>query len=125
MVNSVSIIKIKHGCTEFYKSYPKFENINFDGEQEIKYNYDWLEKENSIDKLNPIRLKNDKKVWVKSIKGLNLSDILIIKNWIHYANLIGDNSYKIVCENNIKNSFLSKVLENQLSFRKEDLISIN
>ena len=31
---------------------------------------------------------------VSSLRGLNLSDILIIKNWINYAFIIGDDSYK-------------------------------
>ena len=28
------------------------------------------------------------------MRGINLADVLIIKNWINYAKLIGDNSYK-------------------------------
>ena len=112
-------IIIKHGCSEFYKSYPKFEKINFDNDQEIKYNKDWDKIEKKIDKEEPVRLDVDKKVWSKSIQGVNLSDILIIKNWINYADAIGDQSYKIFYDKTIKNNFITKILQSQLNFRKK------
>jgi tetratricopeptide (TPR) repeat protein len=114
-------IVIKHGCSEFYKSYPKFEDINFNGEQEMRYKKDWQEKEDIIDKRDLVRLKTDKKIRGESLKGINLSDILIIKNWINYANVIGDYSYKKIYEREIKPSFINKVLQSQLIFRKKDL----
>ncbi len=114
-------IEIKHGCTEYYKSFPKFENINMNGEQEMQYDKSWNTKEISVDKLEPLRSELDKKVWVESIKGINLSDILIIKNWIHYASFIGDNSYKEIYDNKIKDSFINNILRNQLNFRINNL----
>ena len=54
-------IEIKHGCTEYYKSYPKFKNINFDGEQDFAYHQNWQEKEDLIDKSEPTRSENNKK----------------------------------------------------------------
>ena len=50
--------------------------------------------ENTIDQLEPIRSEKNKKILIQSSKGINLSDILIIKNWISYAFIIGDHSYK-------------------------------
>ena len=117
-------VVIKHGCSEFYKSYPKFEKINFNGEQEIKYKNYWQEKEDIIDKRNPIRLKADEKIRGESLKGINLSDILIIKNWINYADAIGDYSYKQIYEKKIKPSFINKILQSQLTFRKKELLNI-
>ena len=73
-------ISIKHGCSEFYKSYPKFKSID----NEMKYNEEWLIKENLIDSRTPIRDKKDRKIWGEYLQGLNLSDILIIFNWINY-----------------------------------------
>ena len=61
----------------------------------------------------------------QSIKGINLSDILILNNWILYSQIIGDESYKKVYDNKIENNFLNKFLENQLEFRKEELKIIN
>jgi tetratricopeptide (TPR) repeat protein len=114
-------IMIKHGCSEFYRIYPKFENINYHGEQEIIYNQDWEEKENIIDNVEPIRINVDKKVWQASLKGLNLSDVLIIKNWISYANTIGDFTYKRIYEKDIKNSsYVKNILIDQLQFRKDN-----
>ena len=63
----------------------------------------------------------DKKILKKSIEGINLSDILIINNWISYAQIIGDESYKKVYDKKIENVFVNKFLENQLEFRKKEL----
>ena len=113
-------IEIKHGCTEYYKNYPQFKKINFNGEQEFSYNEQWEEKENLIDKQEPVRSKINKKIFLESLQGINLSDILIIKNWINYANLIGDNSYKKIYDKELEVSFINDVLHNQLDFRKNN-----
>ena len=118
-INLLSIL-IKHGCTEFYKSYPKFEKINFNGDQEMKYDENWIEKENIIDSRDPFRMELDKKVWTKSINGINLSDILIINNWINYANTIGDYSYKRIFGKEIKHTLINKILSNQKEFRRKE-----
>ena len=104
-------IEIKHGCTEYYKSYPKFKKINFNGEQEFSYNKHWEEKEKFIDKQEPIRSKINKKILLESIRGINLSDILIIKNWINYASLIGDTSYKKIYNKKLEANFLKRSIK--------------
>ena len=114
-------IEIKHGCTEYYNSYPKFKKINFEGEQEFNYNESWHKQENIIDKLEPIRSKENKKILIQSSNGINLSDILIIKNWISYAYIIGDHSYKKIYKNQIGASFLNNILQNQINFRVKEL----
>ncbi len=113
-----SEITIKHGCSEYYKTFPKFKNINFKGDQEFQYDEMWKEKEILIDSLEPTRSQMDKKVLINTTKGLNLSDILIIKNWINYAEYIGDESYKKIYNQNIKDNFIKDILKNQLNFRK-------
>ena len=113
-------ISIKHGCSEFYQSYPEYEKINFDGEQIMKYNENWYKKEKLIDEKFPKRDDKDKKIWGTYLKGLNLSDVLIINNWINYAYIIGDFSYKKICEKTIKPNFLNKILENQIEFRRNN-----
>ena len=107
-------ITIKHGCSEFYKSYPEFKNID----NEMKYKEEWLIKEKLIDDRTPVRKEEDKKIWGKYLQGLNLPDILIIFNWINYAHLIGDLSYKKIFEKEIRPNFLNQILENQIEYRK-------
>ena len=114
-------IEIKHGCSEFYGSYPTFKNINFKGKQEMEYRSEWEEKENIIDKRIPIRENNDKKILGVTIKGINLSDILIIKNWLIFAKIINDESYKLIYDEEIGTNFIENILKPQLDFRKKEL----
>ena len=114
-------IEIKHGCSEFYESYPTFKNINFKGKQEMEYRSEWEEKENIIDKRIPIRENNDKKILGVTIKGINLSDILIIKNWLVFAKIINDESYKLIYDDEIGTNFIENILKPQLDFRKKEL----
>ena len=121
---SVDEISLKHGCSEFYESYPKFEKINFKGTQEMKYDDKWESFEKIIDSREPQRIESDKKIWKKSLADINLSDILIINNWISYAQVTGDNSYKKIYNKKIKNNFVENSLEDQLEFRKQFFKSI-
>ena len=116
-------IAIKHGCSEFYQSYPEYEKINFDGEQIMKYNQNWSEKEKLVDERIPKRNDKDKKIWGTYVKGINLSDVLIINNWMNYADIIGDFSYKKIFENTVKSNFLNKILESQVEFRKNNFFN--
>ena len=120
-INKIEIL-IKHGCTEFYKPYPEFQKIVTDNTTQMKYNENWKNKEDIIDAKTPMRIETDMKRYCPSLKGVNLSDILIIKNWINYANLIGDFSYKKVYDQKIIPSFIDKILEPQLNFRKQDFL---
>ena len=117
----VDNITLKHGCSEFYESYPEFKKINLNGEKEMEYNNEWKSFEEIIDSREPKRIEADKKIFSKSIEGINLSDILIINNWISYAQIIGDESYKKVYDKKIENVFVNKFLEDQLEFRKKEL----
>ena len=38
--------------------------------------------------------KRGKKIFNRSLKGVGLSDLLTIHNWLNYAKLIKDESYK-------------------------------
>ena len=120
-LNNVKM-SIKHGCSEFYQSHPNFEKINYDGEQEIKYNENWENNEKLIDMQEPIRAEIDRKKFGEHLRGINLSDILIINNWINYAAIIGDYSYKNIYDKEIKKSFINDILEKQIKFRKKNLI---
>lgn len=114
-------LNIKHGCSEYYKSYPAFEEISNDEDKEFKYFSNWAEKEKLIDLREPGRLKKDQKILGETLKGIHLSDILIINNWISYADATGDYSYKKIYNSFVNSGSMKKYLENQINFRKENL----
>ena len=114
-------LNIKHGCSEYYKSYPAFEEISNDEDKEFKYFSNWEEKEKLIDLREPGRLKKDQKILGETLKGIHLSDILIINNWISYADATGDYSYKKIYNSFVNSGSMKKYLENQINFRKENL----
>ena len=114
-------IEIKHGCSEYYKSYPEYKKINLDGKQEFEYDPKWKEKENIIDIRIPNREKRDKKFYGKTLKGLNLYDVLVIKNWILYANNIGDEHSKEIYDDELSFPLFEKIIQNQIDFRKKEL----
>ena len=114
-------IQIKHGCTEYYKLHPDYKKINFEGEQPLKYNMSWKKMEKEIDNTIPRGKNGDEKIIKPSINKINLSDILIIRNWLSYAEIIGDFSYRRIYKTKEINSFLSKKLEKQIVFRRQQL----
>ena len=113
-------IDIKHGCTEFYNKFPEYKEINLDGEQNFKYSKKWETIENSFDRKLPKILDYDKKVVGPTHNKINLSDILIIKNWLKYAKLIGDNTYLDICNRDFGKDFLDNLIKNQINFRKQN-----
>ena len=116
-------VKIKHGCSEYYKSYPAFEEISSDEDKEFKYFSNWAEKEKLIDQREPSRLKKDQKILGATLKGIHLLDILTINNWIYYADATEDYSYKKIYNNYVNSGLMKKYLENQIDFRKENLLN--
>jgi len=111
-------INIKHGCSEFYKPYPKFEKFDSSNKEEMNYNKKWEAKEKLVDSEEPSRNKIDKKIWVSTLNKVGLSDILIINNWLNYADIIGDYSYKKILIKKKISPYMEKILLNQLEFRK-------
>ena len=110
-------IEIKHGCTEYYSKYPDYKLINLDGDQKMNYNEDWKNIEKNFDE-KFFYNNRDTKIVGPSINKINLSDILIIKNWLIYAKITGDISYKEILDTDLQINYLGKVLENQINFRK-------
>ena len=117
----IKSIEIKHGCSEFYQKYPKFKKINFKGEQDMNYNKDWEKFENIIDNESIKRSKEDNLYVGSSLNIINLSDFLIIKNWLNYAKILGDSSYEKIFNKKIESNFLNNILKNQYEFRKNEL----
>ena len=85
----------------------------------MKYNDEWKEKEKLIDNN---RSKNNilvKKNLQKSLHGVNVSDILIMRNWLGYAKKIGDLSYKNIIDDITIQSLIEKKLSDQLLERSK------
>ena len=96
----------KRGCTEFGIKYPEYTNLS---ENTMKYKTDWESFENIIDKDFPDLTLN--KSASSTIKGISLDDIMIIRNWLAYADLIEDYTYKKISEKKFKSNFLEKKLK--------------
>ena len=100
---------IKRGCSEFSLAYPDYGEINPSSKNFLKYNFDWKVKEDIIDKkISENRSNTPTKSNI--LNQISLSDALIIKNWIVYAKLIGDDSYKKFNYHNLKSEYLEKII---------------
>ena len=88
----------------------------------MKYNEEWKEKEKLIDsnrsKKNILVKKKQ-----KSLHGINVSDILIMRNWLGYAKKIGDLSYKNIINDITTQSIIEKILSDQLLERSKQFNS--
>ena len=89
-------IKIKRGCTEFDLAFPGYKEV--DDLNKIVYDEGWAKKEELIDHEISNGSKKGKKVFNRSLSGTCLGDILIINNWLNYAKLINDKSYKKITD---------------------------
>ena len=86
------ILDIKRGCTEFNFSLPGYKDI--DKINEITYDNSWKNKEKLMDMEIENGSKKGKKYFSETLNAVSLGDILIINNWLTYAKIIGDESYK-------------------------------
>ena len=89
-------VKIKRGCTEFDLAFPGYKDI--DSLDQIKYNQNWKIKEKLVDDEILNGSKKGKKVFSRSLSGVSLGDVLIMNNWLNYAKLINDFSYKDITD---------------------------
>ena len=97
--------KIKKGCSEYAMKYSEYDNLTNNA---MTYKIEWKEYENLIDKKYP-DLAIKKKLR-PTIKGISLNDVLIIRNWLAYASMIGDESYKIITDRTYNSNFIEKKL---------------
>lgn len=114
-------IEIKHGCTEYYEKFPEFKQIK---ENELLniYKEDWSYIEKQFDSNNLIIEQSKERIFSNTINKFNLSDYLIIKNWLIYAKIIGDKSCKYIFNKNSKSPYLENILLNQIKFRAAELM---
>jgi hypothetical protein len=102
---------VKRGCSEYAISFPDYKEINKSGDQLMNYNDDWKLIEEDHDSGNSI---NPDKLISPSLSGLNLSDVLIIRNWIDYAKGIGDLSVDLLNQNTVSSQMIYGVAKKRL-----------
>ena len=83
---------MKRGCREFAEKYPEFKNLE---KNVMEYKKEWKKIESEFDANNNKIYKSGER---KLINGLNLKDVLIFQNWIDFAKIEGDDSYKVLAE---------------------------
>ena len=111
-------INIKRGCSEFYKSFPNYKLIDENDANFMKYNNEW----ENIEKEDDNKTQDVEKIYKKTINGLSLSDFLIMRNWLSYAKIIDDISYKNITEDIPNSELVSSLVSDQLDFRKKQLL---
>ena len=106
-------IKIKRGCTEFDLAFPGYKEV--DDLNKIVYDEGWKKKEELIDHEISNGSKKGKKVFNRSLSGTCLGDILIINNWLNYAKLLNDKSYKKITDEIFFSEYIFQAVEKRNS----------
>ena len=57
-----------------------------------------------------------------SVSGMTILDFLIISNWLNFAKIINDLSYKDISEDFYYSSFIFDTLSHQIEFRKNEFM---
>ena len=112
--------KIKRGCSEYPLAFPEYEKISETKIQPMNYIKSWEGLENSIDEIN-----NDWGLSPKSLPFFTLNNFLTIRNWLAYAQAIGDPTVSMITTENIRTNIVNieDVINNQaaLSQKKGDI----
>ena len=116
---SLKKIEIKHGCTEFYNQFELYKNIDEDITDRV-YRKEWINIEKEFDQKNLIKENNKERIYDNTLNKFNLPDFLIIKNWLLYAKIIKDSSYKEVFKFDIKTNRLSKIDIQKIQLRAKN-----
>ena len=105
-LNKVVKCIIKRGCTEYGIKFPEYTNL---ADNIMDYKPEWENFESKIDKNFPDLIMNKNNN--SSIKGISLNDILIIRNWLAYADIIGDKNTEKISIQKFHSNFLQKKLK--------------
>lgn len=111
-------INIKRGCSEFYSQFENFKELDNKNNNFMHYNKDWKKTEDNFDSAQYIL---DKK-YTNSISGFSILDFIIINNWLNYAKIINDNSYKDLLPKLYESNFILSRITDQIEFRKSQLV---
>ena len=107
---------IKRGCSEFYKSYPNFKIVGQKSKDFMDYPVKWKKMELQEEE----NLSHQK--LVSSLAGLSISDVLIINQWLNYANLIDDQSYNEIGLDFFHSEYIKKKMSHQTKFRRKEFL---
>ena len=88
-----------------------------------KYNKEWKSKEKFIDDKFTKKNQSKQKVLRDNLPGASVSDILIVRNWLAYAKIIGDLSYKKISKKITISSVAKKKISGYLLRRKKEFSS--
>ena len=94
-------IEIKHGCSEFYEKY-QILKILILKVSKILNNKDWEKFENIVDNERQKEARKNTLYVGSSLNLINLSDYFVIRNWLNYAKIMGDNSYEEIFNKKIE-----------------------
>lgn len=114
----INKIEIKRGCTEYYDEFELYKDIN-QNVYNIIYKEDWTNIEKRFDEKHFISKINDEKVYNNTLNKFNLTDFLIIKNWLLYAKIIDDDSYKKIIKFDINDKNFDQFQKEQIKLRKK------
>ena len=89
----------------------------------MEYNEEWKSKEKIVDS-HEAKNKKGRKIFRDTLKGLSISDILVMNNWLNYARKIDDYSYKDISEDMFYSEYISKTISEQLEKRKNEFLVI-
>jgi hypothetical protein len=84
----------------------------------MNYNEKWKKIEVRADKKKGLI----KKKFVDTLTGFSLSDFIIINQWLNYAKLINDMSYKNVNLEFFNSEHIHQEMSNQLEFRRKQFL---
>ena len=120
-INENISITVKRGCSEYGIAYPQYKKINKNNGQLMKYNEEWRSKEKFIDDKLAKRDQSKHRVLRKNLPGATVCDTLIMSNWLVYAKIMGDLSYKKIIKKIPISPVIEKKVYDLLSKRKKDL----
>ena len=109
-------LAVKRGCSEFYEPFPNFKIVEQKSKNFMEYPKHWEKIE-----LKENRKLNNQKL-VSSLSGLSVSDVLIINQWLNYANLIDDQSFNQIGIEFSHSPYIHKKMSHQTEFRKKEFL---
>ena len=97
---------VKRGCSEYSAAFPDYDVINKPESQLMNYNEEWELIEEEFDSKNPTKYKRNTR---PSLCLLALSDVLIMRNWVDYAEGIGDTSARLLDQHEVVSQKVYKI----------------
>ena len=58
-----------------------------------------------------------------SVLGMSISDFFVINQWLNYAKIINDQSYKKIGFNLFNSQYISEKMLNQVEFRRKEFMN--